>query len=51
MSIIYFLIPITLSLLFIAICFFFWAVSNDQFDGIDCPAKHIILDDNDKFKK
>lgn len=49
MNVIYLLIPITLGLLFIAIYFFFWAVGNDQFDNMDCPSKHIILDDEKKL--
>lgn len=44
----FFLIPITLILLAIAIYFFFWAVDNDQFDDVDSPSKHILLDDKKK---
>ena len=48
MEIIYILIPLSLVILFIAIYFFFWAVNNDQYDDIDSPAYHVLLDDQKK---
>ncbi len=49
MNIIYFLIPITIGLLLLAIFFFFWAVNNNQFEDTSCPSKHIILDDETRL--
>lgn len=48
MEIIYILIPLSLVVLFIAVCFFFWAVNNDQYDDFDSPAYHVLLDDQKK---
>jgi len=45
MDIIYILIPLALMVLVVAIYFFFWAVNSDQFDDVDGPAYHIIIDD------
>ena len=45
MSSIFFLIPIALLLLGIAVWAFVWAVRNDQFDDLDTPASRILFDD------
>lgn len=45
MEIIYILILLVLLILVVAIYFFFWAVNSDQFEDIDSPAYHIIIDD------
>ena len=46
MSILYLLIPLALLLLGGAVWAFFWAVGNGQFDDLDTPAIHILLDDD-----
>ena len=48
MSIIYFLIPISLLLVAFAIWSFFWAIKNKQFDDLESPARQILLDDDSK---
>jgi cbb3-type cytochrome oxidase maturation protein len=45
-NIIFILIPLCLVLLVAAVCAFFWAIKNDQFDGLDSPAWRILLDDD-----
>lgn len=45
MNIIYILIPLTLLILLSSIYFFFWAVNSDQFDDLESPSNHIIMDD------
>ena len=46
MDIIYWLIPLTIILLVIAVLIFFWAVKNGQFNDLDSPAVNILLDDD-----
>lgn len=48
MSIIYFLIPIALVMLGIAIWAFIWAVNHQQFDDMDSPAHQILYDDKEE---
>jgi len=48
MSSIFFLIPIALLLLGIAVWAFVWAVRNDQFDDLDTPASRILFDDDNE---
>lgn len=45
MEILFFLIPLSLVLLGLAIWAFFWAVKSDQFDDLDGPAYSILFDD------
>ncbi len=47
MTILLFLIPISLVLLGIAVAAFFWAVRQGQFDDLDTPALDILSDDAD----
>lgn len=47
MTILLFLIPISLVLLGIAVGAFFWAVRQGQFDDLDTPALDILSDDAD----
>jgi len=47
MTILLFLIPISLILLGIAVAAFFWAVRQGQFDDLDTPALDILADDAD----
>lgn len=44
MNILLLLIPLSLVLLFAAICAFVWAVRNDQFEQLDTPALDILHD-------
>ena len=46
MDIIYWLIPLTLIILTVAIKIFFWAVKDGQFSDLDSPAVSILLDDD-----
>ncbi|WP_447895196.1 cbb3-type cytochrome oxidase assembly protein CcoS [Vreelandella sp. GE22] len=46
MTILYLLIPLSLTLLAMAVWAFFWAVKNDQFDDLDGPAHRILFDDD-----
>lgn len=46
MSILFFLIPLSLVLLGIAVWAFFWAVKHDQFDDLEGPAHRILFDDD-----
>ncbi len=48
MSILYFLIPLALLVLGLAVWAFFWAVGSGQFDDLDTPAMRIVLDDDSK---
>ena len=45
MSSLFFLIPLALMLLGIAIWAFVWAVRNDQFEDLDTQATRILFDD------
>lgn len=46
MTILYFLIPLALVLLGLAVWAFFWAVGSGQFDDMDTPAMRIVMDDD-----
>lgn len=46
MSIIYFLIPIAIILIIIAISIFFWAVRSDQFKDLERHGHSILFDDD-----
>ncbi len=48
MSTIYFLIPIGLVMLGVAIWAFIWAVNHHQFDDMDSPAHQILYDDKEE---
>lgn len=45
MKIIFFLVPISLIILMIAIAGFLWAIRSGQYDDLDRPARDILLDD------
>lgn len=45
MEILFFLIPVSIVILAIAIWAFFWAVKHEQFDDLEGPAHKIILED------
>lgn len=46
MESLYFLIPVALLLLAIAIRFLFWAVKSGQYDDLDTEAHRILFDDD-----
>lgn len=45
MEILYFLIPVALVTLVIAVFFLSWATRNDQFEDMDTPSMNILLED------
>jgi len=47
MDAIYFLIPLTLVLLAIAVGIFFWAVNSDQYSDLDKEASRILFEETD----
>lgn len=47
MEILFFMIPLGVVLVALAIWAFFWAVGNGQFDDLDSPAYQILLDDDE----
>lgn len=46
MDVIYWLIPLSIAILVIAIAIFFWAVRSGQFQDLDSPAVDILFDDD-----
>ena len=48
MSVIYFLVPIGLVMLGLAIWAFIWAVNNHQFEDMDNKAQQILYDDKEE---
>ena len=48
MDILYFLIPLGLLLLGLAVWAFFWAVGSGQFDDLDTPAMRVVMDDDSR---
>lgn len=48
MDVIYWLVPISIFILFLAIAIFFWAVKADQFKDLDSPAVDILFDDDEE---
>lgn len=46
MNILFYLIPLALLLLVVAVAAFFWAVNSGQFDDLDSPAWRILTDDD-----
>lgn len=46
MNAIYWLIPISIAILFAAIATFFWAVRSDQFKDLDSAAMDILFDND-----
>lgn len=44
MDVIYWLIPLSIAILLVAIAIFFWAVKSGQFQDLDSPAIEILFD-------
>lgn len=48
MESLFFLVPVTLLLVGIAVAVFFWAMRSGQFDDLDSPAWRILHDDDNQ---
>ena len=46
MEVLYFLIPLSLVFVAVAIGFFFWAVKSGQYEDLEGPAYRILFDDD-----
>lgn len=46
MEIVYYLVPIALVILAVAVGIFFWAVKSGQYDDMEGPAHRILMDDD-----
>ncbi len=46
MEILYFLIPVSLVIIALAVAVFFWAVKSGQYDDLEGPAYRILFDDD-----
>ena len=46
MDVIYWLIPLSIVILMVAVAIFFWAVRTGQFQDLDSPAVDILFDDD-----
>nr|WP_256489346.1 cbb3-type cytochrome oxidase assembly protein CcoS [Pleionea sp. CnH1-48] len=51
MEVIYWLIPVAIIFLSVAIAAFVWAVKNDQYSDLESPAYRILLDDDSPTTK
>ena len=51
MSAIYFLVPLTLLLLVLAVAIFFWAVRSGQFDDLESPGFRILTDEEERRRR
>lgn len=47
MEVIYYLVPVALVILVIAVGIFFWAVKSGQYDDMEGPAHRILMDDEE----
>lgn len=47
MPALYYLIPVAIVLVALAVWLFFWAVNNGQYDDLDSPGHSILFDDED----
>ena len=50
MDIIYLLIPISLVLVVVIVAVLFWAVRSGQYDDMEGPRHHILMDDDEVEK-
>lgn len=48
MDVIYWLIPLSVAVLVVAVLILFWAVKNGQFQDLDSPAVDILFDDDEQ---
>lgn len=49
MAALYYMIPVAVIVVGLAIWLFFWAVNSGQFDDLDSPAHSILFDDTEPF--
>jgi len=47
MEILYLLIPVSIALVFVIGAIFWWALSNQQFEGLDEEASRILFEDDE----
>ena len=47
MEILYLLIPVSIALVFVIGALFWWALNNQQFDGLDEEASRILFEDDE----
>ena len=51
MTVIYYLIPIAIVLIAVAIGIFFWAVKSEQFEDLDRQGSSILFDEDENSNK
>src|SRR5690606_41379696 len=51
MAALYYMIPVAVIVVGLAIWLFFWAVNSGQYDDLDSPAHSILFDDDDPKHK
>jgi cbb3-type cytochrome oxidase maturation protein len=51
MAALYYMIPVAVIVVGLAIWLFFWAVNSGQYDDLDSPAHSILFDDDDPNHK
>ncbi len=51
MEVLYFLIPLSLIFVAIAVGFFFWAVKSGQYEDMEGPAHRILFDDDQPLSR
>ena len=51
MDVIYWLIPLSIAVLIVAVLILFWAVKNGQFQDLESPAVDILFDDDEDIVK
>lgn len=49
MESLYFLIPLSIIVIIVAVLVFFWAVNSGQYDDLDADGEKILFDDEDDF--
>ena len=49
MDVIYWLIPLSIVVLIVAVLILFWAVKNGQFQDLESPAVDILFDDDEEL--
>ncbi len=47
MTVLYFLIPLAIVMMIIAVLFFLWTIRSGQYEDLDGPAYRILMDDDD----
>jgi len=47
MTVLYFLIPLAIVMMIVAVLFFLWTIRSGQYEDLDGPAYRILMDDDD----